>query len=244
MAVTCGYGHRGRFGAAAKAMRPEAVQGRRAERTRDIGAATKRGLWAMHAEPEEIAGQASSKAPIVTGNVPISASAALISADTKESGLWVWQGEVPPSRSFWRRKSSALQTLRRIMPAARRVGWIALPTGLALVFITILMKPHPDRLVSADTPAVALSSAPLPTVARPIVAVPPAELTEAQMDQVRVPSAPATKITAHGLEPPVAKGGAQRKLSRTARKTHASHVRRGPLFPPGALTPPRGSPSP
>ena len=187
-------------------------------------------------------GQASSKAPMVMGNAPIWPSAALISTDTKETGLWLWQGEELPSPFLPGPKSrDQQQLLRRVMPAAGWAGWIALPIGLALIFIAVSMMPHPDGSVSADTPAVALS-APPPAVTRPMVPVPPAERTEteARLDQVQAPSAPAAKITAQAPEPPVAKGRAQHKLSRTARrKTHASHVRRGPLFPtPGVLTPP------
>jgi hypothetical protein len=221
-------------------MRPEPVRGCRTECTRDIGVATKRGMWAMHAETGELIDQAHSKAPIVRGTPPISPSAALVSTDIKEAGLWLWQGEAPPTSALPRPKSRDRQFVRRMMPAAGWAGWVSVPAGLALAFLAVSMIPRPDRPVSVDTPGVALSSAPSPTVANPIVAVPPAELTEAQLDQVQVPSAPAAKITTQGPEPPVAKGGAQHKLSRTARrKTHASHVRRGPLFPtPGVLTPP------
>ena len=118
-------------------------------------------------------GQAYSKAPIVTGIAPVSPSAALISTDIKEAGLWLWQGEVPPSPSLPGPKSRGRQILRRVMPGAGWAGWIALPAGLALIVITVLMMPHPDRPVSADTPAVALSSAPSPTVARPIASALP-----------------------------------------------------------------------
>jgi hypothetical protein len=172
-----------------------------------------------------------------------------------ERGLWAMhteQGgssEAPPPPSLSGPKSRDQQILRRIMPAAGWAGWIALPTGLALTLIAISMMPHPDRPVSADRPAVALSSAPSPTVApssapsstvaRPIVATRPVELTEAQLDQVRVPSAPAAKITTRGPEPRMAKWRAQLKSSRTARKNHASHVRRGPPVPVvRVLTPP------
>jgi hypothetical protein len=192
----------------------------------------------MHAEPAEFMGQAYSKAPMVTGNAPISPLSALISTDTKEAGLWLWQGEVPPSPPLPGPKSRDQQILRRIMPAAGWAGWIAVPAGLALAFLAVSMMLRPDRPVSADRPAVTLSSAP-PAVMRPIVPVPPAERTEAQLDQVQVPPAPAAKLTAQGPEPPAAKGRAQHKSSRTARKTHASHGRRGPLFPSaGVLTPP------
>jgi hypothetical protein len=126
----------------------------------------------MHAEPPEFMGQAYGKAPMVTGNAPISPLAALISTDTKEAGLWLWQGEVPPSPPLPGPKSRDQQILRRIMPAAGWAGWIAVPAGLALAFLAVSMMLRPDRPVSADRPAVALSSAP-PAVMRPIVPVPP-----------------------------------------------------------------------
>lgn len=197
----------------------------------------------MHAEPREFTGQAYAKAPVVMSSARASRSAALISTDIKESGLWLWQGEVPPSPSLPQPKSRYQKILRRIMPVARWTGWIALPAGFALAFLAVSMIPRSDKSVSANTPvsadrpAAAPSSAPSPTVART-----PAEPKEAQLHQVQLPSPPAAKIAAQGPEPPVAKGRAERKLSRSARKTHAhrSHVRRGQLlFPmPGVLTPP------
>ena len=203
-------------------------------------AAIKRGSGAMHAESRELIGEAYSNAQIAMGTPPISPSARLVSTDLQESGLWLWQGEAPPTSALPRSKSRNQQFLRRIMPATGWVGWIAVPAGLALAFFAVSVIPHPDRPVSADRPAVALSSAPSRAVTPPIVPVPPAERTEAKSEQVQVPSAlPAAKIAAQGPEPPVVKGGAQHKLSRIARKTHASHVRKRPLFPrPGVLTPP------
>lgn len=194
----------------------------------------------MHAEPGEFMGQAYSKAPILTGNAPRSPSAALISTDPKETGLWLWQGEVLPSPPLPGPKSRDRQFLRRIMPAAGWAGWIALPAGLALTFLAVSMIPRPDRPISKDRPAVALSPAPSPTVPPPIASVLPAEVAEGKLDWVQVPSArPTPKFTAQWPEPPVVKGRAQHKLSRSARKTHASHVRKRPLFPtPGVLTPP------
>jgi hypothetical protein len=226
----------------------------------------------MDAEPEEFVGQAYSNAPIAGGRAPKSPSsgAVLISTDSKDSGLWLWQGEAPPTPALPRPKSHARQILHRIMPAVGWAGWIALPTGLTLILIAISMMRHPDSPVSVDTPPVAHSSAPSPTAAvssapsptaalpsapspttalssalspaaaRPIVALPPATLTEAQPDQVQVPPAPpAAKMPARGPEPPVVKGRAQPKLSRSARKTQSSRVRKQPLFPaPGVLTPP------
>jgi len=215
------------------------VRGRRTECTGISALQLTKGLWAMHAESEELLGQTYSKAPIVTDTPPIFPSARLVSKDLKQSGLWLWQGEAPPTSTLPRPKSRDQQFLRRIMRAAGWAGWIAVPAGLVLAFFAVSMIPRPDRPVSADRPAVALSSAPSPAVTPPIVPVPPAERTPANLDQVQVPSAPAAaKITAQGPEPPVVKGRAEHKLSRTARKTHASHVRNQPLFPkPGVLTP-------
>jgi hypothetical protein len=196
----------------------------------------------MHAEHGGSMDRAYRKAVAVTGVAAISPSvnAVLISTDSREAGLWLWQGEAPPPPALPRPKSRAQQFLRRITPAAGWAGWIALPAGLALASIAVSMMRHPDGPVSPDTPAVALSSAPSPTAARPIASVLPAEATEAKLDQAQVPSArPAVKITAQGPEPPVVKARAQYKLSRIARKTRASHVRRGPPVPMvGVLTPP------
>ena len=182
-------------------------------------------------------GQTYGKAPIVTGTPPIFPSAPLVSTDLKESGLWLWLGDAPPPPALARPKSRDQRFLRRVMPAAGWAGWIAVPAGLALAFLTVSMLLRP---VSPDRPAVALSSAPSPAVTPPIVPVPPAERTAAKLDQVQVPSAqPAAKPAAQGSEPPAVKTRAQHKVSRTARKTHASHVRKRPLFPtPGVLTPP------
>jgi hypothetical protein len=215
----------------------------------------------MHAEQRGSMGQAYSQAVAVTDDAPTSNSsdAVLISTDSKESGLWLWQGDAPSPPSFARPKSRDLHILRRIMPAVGWAGWIALPTGLALTLIAILMIPHPDRPVSADRPAVAPSSATSPTVApssapspvvtpssapspplgAPVVATPPPEPATARLDQEKVPSAPAAEIMARTPEPRMAKSRAQHKSSPVVRKTHVSHVRRGPLFPiPGVLTPP------
>jgi hypothetical protein len=194
----------------------------------------------MRAEPREFMAQAYAKAPILTSSAPVSPSAALVSTDIKESGLWLWQGESPPRPALPRPKFRDQRFLHRIMLAAGWVVLIAVPAGLALAFLAVSMMPRPDRPVSADRPAVALSSGPSPAVAHPIVPIPPTERSEAQLDQVQAPSAwPAAKIPAQGPEPPVMKGRAQHKLSRTARKTHASHIPKGPLFPrPGMLTPP------
>jgi hypothetical protein len=194
----------------------------------------------MHAESRELIGETYSDWPIVKGIPPISPSARLVSTDIKETGLWLWRGEAPPLPTPPRPKSRDHGYLGRIIPAAGWAGWIAVPVGLALAFFAVSLMPRPDRPISEDAPGSALSSAPSPAVTRPIVPVPPAERTEAKLDQVQAPPAPsAAKITAQGAEQPVVTGRARHKSSRTGRKTHASHVRKRPLFPmPGVLTPP------
>jgi hypothetical protein len=111
----------------------------------------------MDAEPEEFVGQAYSNATIARGSAPKSPSsdAVLISTDSKDTGLWLWQGEAPPTPALPRPKSHAQQILHRILPAVGWAGWIALPTGLILILIAISMMRHPDDPVSADTPPVA-----------------------------------------------------------------------------------------
>jgi hypothetical protein len=194
----------------------------------------------MHAEQGGSIDRAIRKGAAVPDGAPRSPSAALISTDLEEAGLWLWQGEVPPSPpSLSPPKYRDRQILGRVVPAVGWAAWIAVPAGLALAVLEVSIIPRPDRPESADAPAAALSSAPSPAVAHPIVAVPPAEFPKAQSDQVQVPSASAAKITAQTPESPVGKGRAHRKLARPASKPHAAHVRKGLLFPmPGVLTPP------
>lgn len=190
----------------------------------------------MHGESEELVGETYGEAPIATGTPPKFPSARLVSTDLEESGLWMWQGEaLQPALA--RPKSREQRFFRRVMSAAGWAGWIAVPAGLALAFLTVSMLLHP---VSPDRPAVALSSAAPPGVTHAMVPAPPPERTVAELDKVQAPSEPrAAQITAQEPEPLTAKGRAQHKLLRTARKTHASHVPKRPLFPmPGVLTPP------
>jgi hypothetical protein len=215
----------------------------------------------MHAEQRGSIGQAYSEAGAVTDDAPVShsADAVLISTDSKEAGLWLWQGEAPPPASLPQPKSRDQQTLSRVMRAARWPGWIVLPTtGLALTLVLVLMIPHSHRPAPADTPTVTLSSAtptvagpivsapsaefttaPAPIVPRPVIAAPPAEPATAHLDQEKVPSAPAAEMMTPTPEPRMATSRAQHKSSRAVRKPHVSHVRRGPLsLRPGVLTPP------
>jgi hypothetical protein len=184
--------------------------------------------------------QAYSNGAIITDGAPPSASAdaPLISTDSKEAGLWLWQGDAPAPSSLPRPKSSDRQILHRIVHAGGWAGWIALPIGLALTFIAISAVRHPDKPVSADTPGAA-SLVASSTVTPPSVSVPPAQLTESRSDQAQLPALPTAQILTPGPEPRTAEWHLQRKSSRPTRKTNASHVHRAPPIPrPGVLTPP------
>ena len=209
-------------------------------------AATERGLCAMRAEQEGIHGQAYGTALVADGvQTSPSAGEVLVSTDSKESGLWLWQGEAPPQPPPPHPKFRDWHILRRIIPAAGWAGWITLPAGLAVASFAVSMMRPQEKPVSVDAPAVALSPAPPstvalspappPAVAPPSVVVPPAEPTVAQLDPVPVPSTSTSKIPVQTV-----KSSPQRKSSRTAKSARASHARRGPPVPmPGVLTPPQ-----
>jgi hypothetical protein len=218
--------------AASKPRRRLAPCGSAARECAGSAAATQRGLCAMHAEQEGIYDQAYSTA-LVAGGAQTSPSAdgVLVSTDSKESGLWLWQGEAPP---LPRPKFRDRQIFRRIVSAVGWAGWITLPAGLAIAVFAASMMRHPDRPVSVAAPAIAPSSAPPAVVAPPSVVVPLAEPAAAQLEPVPVPTTPTAKIPAQTV-----KSSAQRKSSRTAKLARASHVRRGSPVPmPGVLTPP------
>jgi hypothetical protein len=221
-------------------------------------AATERGLCAMRAEQEGIHGQTYRTALVADGvQTSPSAGEVIVSTDSKESGLWLWQGEAPPQPPPPHPKFRDWHILRRIIPAAGWAGWITLPVGLAIASFAVSMIPHQEKPASVDAPAVALSPAPPPAVALssaappavalspapppavapPSVVVPPAESTVAQLDPVPVPS---TSTSTSKIPVQTVKSSPQRKSSRTAKLARASHARRGPPVPmPGVLTPPQ-----
>jgi hypothetical protein len=181
---------------------------------------------------------------IVSCDAPItvlSADAALISTGNGESGLWLWHGEAPSPPSLPQPKSQVEHILARVVSAAGWAAWIALPVGLALalVALSVIHSAPSHGPESANSPVVTLPPVPSPRAARAIVAALPAQLTDAQFDQVQVPAAASTQISAPGSEHGVMTRNAQRKSLRTARKHHASHIHRGPpVLITGVLTPP------
>jgi hypothetical protein len=190
----------------------------------------------MHAPIKVSMGEARGEPAIVMDDPsPLpSPDAAPVSVDSKEAGLWLWQGDTPEPPSVPRPKSRDQKICHRILHAAGWAGWIALPAGMALTFIALSAARHPDRPVSADAPAAAVSSVPSATVAPALQAEP----IETQSDRAQVPSAPAANVTTRGPEPRMAEWHVQRKSS-PAKKNHATHMHNAPpILKPGVLTPP------
>ena len=189
-------------------------------------------------------GQMDAEVRTVTGDAPMTPSSAdrvLISNGNGEAGLWLWHGEAPPLPSPPQPNSPLENILARMTSAARRAGWIALPSGLALILLaaSVMHSTPPQRPEPASKPAVSLPPAPSPTIARPDIAFPPAQLAEARFDQVRVPSAPAPQISVRGPGQRMVSWRPRHKSSRTVKKSRALLVHRGP--PPlivGVLMPP------
>ena len=147
-----------------------------------------------------------------------------MSNESQESGLWLWRGKAPPP-SGPKPASRVRQILGCILSAARWGDWLALAGGLTLALFAasaVLHSTPRGEPVPSDTP----------TVARPIIAEPPAEVT-AQTDQVQLPSAPTAPMTAGEPERQVAKRQTHRTGSATVRKTHLLLARRvSPPFEP------------
>ena len=118
---------------------------------------------------------------------------------------------------------------------------MALPGALALILLAVMLhsKPLDKPAPPGDAPAVALEPVPLPAVTNAIIPAPRVELTNTQLDQAQIPSAPAALLPARGTGYPLAKKAAHHTSARIVRKTHASLAHRGsPFLIRGVLTPP------
>jgi hypothetical protein len=160
------------------------------------------------------------------------------------SGLWLWHGKAPPSPP--QPASRVQQSVGPIAAGLRRGGWMALPGGVALTLLAVMLhSTPPDTPAPADTAAVALEPVPSPTDPRAVIAAlpvnipaPQVEHTDTQLDQAQMPSAPAALSPARGTEHQLAKKAARRTSARTVRKTHAFAGRSSPFVIHGVLTPP------
>jgi hypothetical protein len=133
-----------------------------------------------------------------------------------------------------------------IVSALRKGGWIALPGGVALTLLAVMLRlTPPDKPAPTDTPAVALEPVPSPAEAHAVIPAPPVNIpapriehADTQLDQAQMPSAPAALLPARGTEHQLAKKAAHHTSARTVRKTHAFAGKGSPFSIHGVLTPP------
>ena len=136
------------------------------------------------------------------------------SDENQASGLWLWHGKAALPPSPLQPASHVPQIPGPNVPALRRRGWMALPGGVALALLAVMLRSTPlDKPPSADTPAVALEPVPSPTEAHAVIPAPPVNIsaprvehTDTQFDQAQMPSADyprdrARRRTTHQREP-------------------------------------------
>jgi hypothetical protein len=186
----------------------------------------------------------------------VSSDTTSLSDRNQGSGLWLWHGKTPPPPSPPGPASRVQQSLDTLVSAFRRGGWIALPSGVALALLAVMLRSTPsDKPVPADMPVMALAPVPSradtnsPIPAPPVdIPGPPADIpaprvehTDTQLDQTQMPSAPAALLPAQGTEHQLSKKKktAHRTPDRTVRKTHPLADSGSPPFSiHGVLTPP------
>jgi hypothetical protein len=158
------------------------------------------------------------------------------------SGLWLWHGKAPPPLPPLQPASRVEQIPGPNVSALRRRGWMALPGGVALALLAVMLRSTPlDKPPPADTPAVALEPVPSPAEAHAVIPAPPVNISaprveqaDTPFDQAQMPPAPTTPGTEHQL----AKEATPDASARTVRKTHAFAGRSSPFVIHGVLTPP------
>ena len=163
------------------------------------------------------------------------------SDENQASGLWLWHGKAPLPPSPLQPASHVPQIPGPNVPALRRRGLMALPGGVALALLAVMLRSTPlDKPPSADTPAVALEPVPSPTEAHAVIPAPPVNISAPRVehtdtqDQAQMPSPPTTLGTEHQLE----KTAAHHTSARTTRKAHAFAGKGSPFIIHGVLTPP------
>jgi len=168
------------------------------------------------------------------------------SEESRASGLWLWQGKPPPPLSPPQLASRVQQFVDPILSALRKGWWIALPGGVALTLLAVMLRlTAPDKPAPTDLPAVALEPVPSPAEAHAVIPAPPvnipappAEHADTQLDQAQMPSAPAALLPAPRMEHQLTKKAAHHASARTVRKTHPFADRGSPFVIHGVLTPP------
>jgi hypothetical protein len=166
-----------------------------------------------------------------------------VSAESQETGLWLWQGEALPQRPGPEPLSRGRVILDRIIAAARWTSWIASAGGLILILLASSLVPRStalDRRISADARAVSPQPGSTLIATHSLIPPSPIELPDVRLDLVRMVPAAATQMIAETAEGQTVKRRADRRSTPSA-GTHASLARRGsPVLIPGVLTPPKG----
>ena len=166
--------------------------------------------------------------------------------ESRASGLWLWHGKppLPPSRP--QLASRVLRSVDSIVFALRKGGWIALPGGIALTLLAVMLRlTPPDQPTPTDTPVAALEPVPSPAEAHAVIPAPPVNISasrveqaDIELDQAQMPSAPAASLPARGTEHERATKVVRHTSARTVRNTHALAGRNSPFVIHGVLTPP------
>ena len=115
----------------------------------------------------------------------------IVSSDTTspsnenlESGLWLWYGKAPLPSLPPQPASRVQRFLDPIISALRRGGWVALPGGVALTLLAVMLRSTPpDESALADAPAVALEPVLSPTDALAVIPAPPVNISAPRVEQ-------------------------------------------------------------
>ena len=166
--------------------------------------------------------------------------------ENQESGLGLWHGTAPLQPSPPEPPSRVQQFVDPIVSALRRGGWMALPAGVALILLAVILRSTPpDTPAPADTAGVALEPVPPPADAHAVIPAPPVDISaprvehsDTALEQAQMASAPVALSPASGTEHLLAKKAAHHTLPRAVRKTHAFADRGSPFSIRGVLTPP------
>ena len=166
-----------------------------------------------------------------------------VSAESQETGLWLWQGEAPLPRSCPEPLFHGRAISDRIIAAARCTAWVAAASGFVLILLTeslVLPSPPLDRRISADTRAVSPQPGSTLIATHSLIPPPAIELPNVALDQMRMPPAASAQMMSQPTEGHMVKKRAQRRSPTGVRRTHASFAPGGsPVVIPGVLTPPK-----
>ena len=168
------------------------------------------------------------------------------SDENHESGLWLWYGKAPLPSLPPQPASRVQRFFDPIISALRRGGWVALPGGVALTLLAVMLRSTPpDKSAPADAPAVALEPVPSPAEAHAVIPAPPVnfpaprvEHMDTQLDQAQMSSALAALFASPRDRAPSGEKGGASHISANRGKPSAFAGRSSPFVIHGVLTPP------